>query len=289
MAARQKATDIQITDAYAALGSVTAVAQALGMCGQSVHERLVRLGKNTPINIFSANDEDFLRDNYQNFVERGELSVLAAQLGRTRQFLCRKARAFGLTDRSRPKSESAIEEIRRRQIDWHKKNEHPKGFLGHSHTLEAKKRIAAGFRNYAKTAPNCVLIRGRFGASWKAGWRDIAGNNIFFRSRWEANYARYLQFLFERGDITDWKHEPETFWFEEIDLGVASYLPDFRVVGLDGKIVFHEVKGWMDKRSAEKLRLMALYRPEIPLIVIRRPDYRALVTAFSSVISEWEK
>ena len=91
-------------------------------------------------------------------------------------------------------------------------------------------------------------------ASCKSGWREIGGIRKYYRSRWEANYARYLEFLKVNGEIEKWEHEPETFWFEGIKRGVMSYLPDFRVTEKNGDIVFHEVKGWMDARSITKIK-----------------------------------
>ena len=65
---------------------------------------------------------------------------------------------------------------------------------------------------------------------WQPGWREIGGKRKYFRSKWESNYARYLQFLKEHKQIEDWHHECETFWFEGIKRGVCSYLPDFKVI-----------------------------------------------------------
>ena len=84
---------------------------------------------------------------------------------------------------------------------------------------------------------------------WKSGWRTIGGQRGYYRSRWEANYARYLEWLRVRGDIKYWSHEKDTFWFEKIKRGVRSYLPDFRVTEINGDVVYHEVKGWMDRRT----------------------------------------
>lgn len=101
--ANLKATDAQINAAYAATGSVWLASEQLGMCGQSVHERLVKLGTIKPINVFTAEDAKYLKDHYTAYVNSGKLNELAAKMGRTRQFLCRQAKALGLTDRKRDK------------------------------------------------------------------------------------------------------------------------------------------------------------------------------------------
>src|SRR5690242_14123636 len=84
---------------------------------------------------------------------------------------------------------------------------------------------------------------------WKAGWVELGERRFFARSRWEANYGRYLEWLRERGEIRDWVHEPAVYWFPGIRRGVTSNKPDFGVTENSGRYVLHEVKGWMDARS----------------------------------------
>lgn len=123
---------------------------------------------------------------------------------------------------------------------------------------------------------------------WNAGWRKIGGRRIYFRSQWEANVGRYLQWLLERGEIQAWDHEPETFWFEAIKRGVRSYLPDFRVVEKSGSITWYEVKGYMDSKSQTKLKRMAKYNPTVKLLVIDRRQYESIKRAVSKLIPAWE-
>lgn len=124
--------------------------------------------------------------------------------------------------------------------------------------------------------------------SWKAAWREIGGIRKYYRSRWEANYARWLQWRKERGEIANWEHEPETFWFEGIKRGCVSYLPDFRVTELDGSLTYYEVKGWMDSRSKTKLRRMKKYHPQVKLIVVGVKEYKAFAKSAKLFIVGWE-
>ena len=124
--------------------------------------------------------------------------------------------------------------------------------------------------------------------SWRAAWREIGGKKSYYRSRWEANYARYLEWLKGRGEIKDWEHEPKTFWFEKIKRGSRSYLPDFRVDLVGGEEEYHEVKGWMDKRSKTKLRRMKKYHPEVVMVLIDAPRYRAIASKMRYIIAGWE-
>lgn len=127
----------------------------------------------------------------------------------------------------------------------------------------------------------------RKGTSWKAAWREIGGKRKYFRSRWEANYARHLEVLKSRGEIIDWEHECEVFWFNGIKRGCVSYLPDFKVTTKDG-VEFHEVKGWMDAASKTKIRRMKKYHPQVKLVVIDAKAYRKLEKTVGGVVSGWE-
>ena len=111
--------------------------------------------------------------------------------------------------------------------------------------------------------------------------------NRYFRSRWEANYARYLNFLKEQGEIIDWEYEPDTFFFEGIKRGTREYTPDFKITENDGSIVYHEVKGWLDKKSKTKLKRMKKYYPDIKVIVIGEDEYKA-IKKYSRLIKAWE-
>ena len=98
----RKFTDEQVIDAYERNGSVWKAASELGVCGQSVHERLVKLGVDTSRNLFTSDDERYLAERYVLYRDAGKLQVLADEMGRTKPFICRKAGVMGLTDPHRP-------------------------------------------------------------------------------------------------------------------------------------------------------------------------------------------
>lgn len=132
------------------------------------------------------------------------------------------------------------------------------------------------------------MSKGRLRSWGKAGKRaDV--NDTFFRSMWEANYARYLNWLVSIGEIHSWEYEPETFEFDKIKRGTRFYTPDFKITEKDGAIIYHEVKGWMDRKSKTKLNRMAKYYPEIKIIVIGADAYYALAKDVSGFIPHWEK
>lgn len=186
------------------------------------------------------------------------------------------------------------------------KNGHPRGMLGLRHSESAKEKMSiAGLARWAgeseevktdrivksmktRAVNGTVHNMNRANASWKSGWREIGGKRKYFRSRWEANYARYLEFLKLKNEIKEWEHEPETFWFEGIKRGCMSYLPDFKIINNDGTTEYHEVKGWMDDRSKTKIKRMAKYHPAIKLLLIDCTVYKSIQDKLSSLIYDWE-
>lgn len=111
---------------------------------------------------------------------------------------------------------------------------------------------------------------------------------IFFRSRWEANWARYLNWMKDRGEIKDWRYECETFEFAGIKRGSRFYTPDFKVFEKDGSVVFHEVKGWMDQKSATKLKRMAKYHPKVKIVLVEKRQYDDVRKGLCRIIPNWE-
>lgn len=76
--------------------------------------------------------------------------------------------------------------------------------------------------------------------------------NGFFRSNWEANIARWLNYQKKK-----WTYEPEVFLFKEVKHGTTSYCPDFKVG--DHWI---EVKGYIDTKGKTAIRRFKKYYPE---------------------------
>lgn len=188
---------------------------------------------------------------------------------------------------------------------WIAEHGHPKGASGMKHSQSAINKISAASKSAwekmtdekltARTKKqletkikNGTYVRERHKTTWKSGWREIGGLRVYYRSRWEANYARYLEWLKANKQIVKWEHEPETFWFEGIKRGCVSYLPDFKVYELDGRIAYHEVKGWMDDRSKTKIKRMAKYHPSVKLVVIDSKAYRSIAKTMQAIINDWE-
>lgn len=247
------------------------------------------------------------------------LDGLAKLLGRHKTNVCRKARALGLTNQRRPmvlpdqlskrpmfsSKEELSAHLSKVRKEWLQNNPHPRGALGMRHTEEVKERIGKQSSERweamtqeqkddmvlrsvrAKREQGVVFANPR--GSWKAAWREVGEQRCFFRSRWETNYARYLEWLRAIGQIQSWEHEPHTFWFAGIKRGVVSYLPDFRVTNPSGSVEWHEVKGWMDARSKTTIARMAKYHPNEKLVVIAEKQYKEIKRKVSSLIPGWEE
>lgn len=121
----------------------------------------------------------------------------------------------------------------------------------------------------------------------KGGKREDLENR-YFRSRWEANYARYLNFLIKAGEVIKWEYEIETFYFENIKRGIRSYTPDFKVYYSNGDVRFIEIKGYMDEKSKVKMKRMNKYYPSIKVELFDSKRYRELSIKVKSIIPNWE-
>lgn len=98
-----KPDDGALVASYEATGNIWKTAASLGVSGQWVHGRLRRLGIDTSLNVFTESDRRLLQRDYLDYKKLGKLDELAKLMGRTKPFICRQARALGLTDRRAPK------------------------------------------------------------------------------------------------------------------------------------------------------------------------------------------
>lgn len=276
---------------------------------------------------WTAEKEEQIREAYAARTHKDGLDQksLAEAIGCSLISLQRKARELGLTGHwgtlkdehgrypsQRPKY--ATEDERRKaqserlQKMWQERP-HPRGATGIKHTDEAKRAMAAGSRRYWESltpeertarARRAVMTKmkrhGTAGPVYgkpenaysrsRGGKRDDLGG-MYFRSAWEANYARYLNWLMDQDDIKGWEYEADTFVFEGYTRGAMTYRPDFKVTEKDGRIVYHEVKGWMDGPSKTRLKRMAKHYPDVEVIVIGEPEYRA-IAKWKDMIPNWE-
>lgn len=305
---KKKRTDDEVIKAYLLHGSVWKAATYLGMCGQSVYERIKKLNIKTKHQKLNCEEIEKLKQLYSgNFYSGdGSLKKLAESLGRNFTFLSKKARKLGLTNNNRKKAPELVRKNSENLSRIFKKQGHPKGFLGKKHSLKsillisekskksqamlsksekshiAMKAMQTKLKKYGSIIPQ------RHKTTWKQGWREIGGKRFYFRSKWEMNYARVLEFQKNKKLILDWDYEPKTFWFEKIKTGTRCYTPDFQIKKNDFGIEYHEVKGWMDNKSKTKIKRMRIYYPECVLIIIDSNWFKKWSKMYQYLIKDWE-
>jgi len=123
---------------------------------------------------------------------------------------------------------------------------------------------------------------------WK-GWAEIGGKRFYAKSKWEFNYAQYLNFMVKHKKIIDWDYELTTFTFLGVTKGCVSYKPDFFVKFSNGYEEYIEVKGWEQSSDRTKWKRMAKYHPEINLRVINKKFFNENGKILSGVIKDWMK
>jgi hypothetical protein len=185
---------------------------------------------------------------------------------------------------------------------WHKTNEHPRGMLGKNHSDKVKQDMSDRVIKYWEGISDDKLEERRIKqrktkikngtlaptykhsnpySRTKSGKRKDIGN-IYFRSAWEANIARYYNYL-----NIKWEFEPKRFVFDTIKRGSVSYLPDFYLPEKDKWI---EVKGWMDAASKTKIKRFKKYYPEEykKFELIGQKEYKIIEKKYKHLIKGWE-
>lgn len=296
----------ELSKSYAALGSVKKVGAAFGISAQTVHRRLKAAGLDMSRRV-SAQDKEAVRVYYTTTPHTDfDLKAFAASLGRHPSTVSELARHMGLSQAQRLKSDAA--KVRMRQPKWQDKP-HPKGFAGVTHSEAARAQMGAASKKMWATAKAfgtgiCSEENKQRKSDLATKRTDLRSRNpysrcaagvrpdigpMYFRSRWEANYARYLKLLKRMNAIEDWDYEQETFWFEKIKRGVRSYKPDFRVwYKGDGEPTCIEIKGWVQPKDRTKWDRMRRYYPGVRLEIVGAKEYRALASKWAASIPFWE-
>ena len=244
----------------------------------------------------------------------GSIKELSARLGRSKANICRFARKFGLTNRNRKKPKKFISKNYRqkqflfsRALGQWKRKEHPKGMLGKTHSKDLRERMSIRMKSqwkdknsffnsqerkqkmsdFMKKLRASKIITNPYSRA-KRGRRSDIGD-IFFKSRWEANFARYLEFLKKNGSIFKWEYEEDRFEFHKIRFGTRSYLPDFKVFDTEtSEPYYYEIKGWMDRKSIVRLKRMSKYYPSVKIILISQKEYKEIENKLGGLIQFWE-
>lgn len=133
-------------------------------------------------------------------------------------------------------------------------------------------------RKFCSNACAMAIIGGKptspKAARAKAGIRADLGD-FYFYSRWEANFARLLNFL-----GIEWLYQPQIF-----DLGTQRYTPDFY---LPKYTLFIEIKNFLSDFSANRDKKFRERYPENKLKMILKDEYLQLQQKFAPLIKNWE-
>lgn len=147
-------------------------------------------------------------------------------------------------------------------------------------------KTAKLFSNACHLLPVRKLVLNYSEETWsKEGYRNDL--DYAFRSSWEANIARILNYK-----NIKWKYEPGFINLEPPKYitsntkkcELINYLPDF--VLADESII--EVKGFWDLRSKLKVSQLIEQCPDINLIVIDADIYNCIENKYKSIIPNWE-
>ena len=139
------------------------------------------------------------------------------------------------------------------------------------------RRIPANLREHNFCSQKCM---GAMVPTWtrQNHYFGVGGVQIdlgrYFRSRWEANFARVLSAM-----GLAWEYESTAF-----ACGDTFYTPDFRI----GNSYWVEVKGYLTDTARQKIETFRALYPEETLVIVDRPIYRAMQREWEPRIPEWE-
>lgn len=220
---------------------------------------------------FSDEELELIREFYSED-DGVDLDKLSKIMNRPKTSISMKASEMGLTkygnftENEKERRGEQLKIIRNTM-------EHPRGMKGKHHTEEAKEKMSIAGKERAanmsyeekyEIAMKAVETRKKKGtlnnttsnaySRTKSGKRKDL-NNQFFRSSWESNVARILNYL-----NIEWEYEVKRFVFKtENEIGIDSYQPDFYLPNLN---LWIEVKGWLDEKSKIRLELFKKYYNE---------------------------
>ena len=154
-------------------------------------------------------------------------------------------------------------------------------FCSKHHSEESKRKIRLN-QHDVKGEKNPMFGRpaAKGAGTGKGGIRKDL--NQFFRSTWEANYARVLNLL-----NIKWLYESKVFYFKDSkgEL-IDSYRPDFYLPETDGYV---EVKGYATPEFKKKWSLFREQYPDVKITLLDCKQYKKLESTYRSKIRNWEK
>lgn len=156
------------------------------------------------------------------------------------------------------------------------------------HSDDAKEKIRCSSKKLWSNPQHKKMISDIFVKQYIDGKRKIPNtirgksgkrqdlNNIFFRSSWEANFARILNKL-----NLKWEYEPKRFLLNDDDK-IMTYLPDFKV-----NECYVEIKGFImpDKSNIKKFNLFRIQYPQFKTLFIGPTEYKSLIEKYKTEVN----
>ena len=291
-----KVTNEQVMESYNRLGNIWKVGNELGICGQSVWERLKKLGI-ADKDKWTDEQLQILRQAYS--VENNKplnINELSIELGRHKSNVCTKAKSLGLTtNRNRTRTDKVkLLYSNNMKIQWRN--------YGHQHGYRelrlcpiCGKMMDVPHCSIAKTCSrSCATrlrMRGEHQFSRCNFGRRLDLDNRFFRSAYEANYARYLNYCISNSlfDIVSWQYETDTFKFPKVVDTPKQYTPDFKIFYNEYHCEYHEVKGWDYPKGIKARERFSKYYPKLKLVLINDDFFRNIIKqGINKMIPNWE-
>lgn len=292
--------------------TIAEMAVALGRSASSVRNRKWRLGLVDTSDNWTGEQLEQLRNLYSNQGWIG-VSSFSESVGKSNSNVSRKARELGLPTsyhrkktfeqrspgaQARIKHRARTPEDKKQSLSFShreaiRKYGHPRGYREIRTCPICGKFFEVEHSSPAKYCSRDCVRRRPIGMNQytrgKGGKRKDL-DNTYFRSSYEANYARYLNFLMANGEpIVKWEFEPDLFEFQNIKRGTRFYTPDFKLYFKDGHIEYHEVKGWDYPRGKTARRRFAKYYPQFTLVLIDSDWFKAIKQqGIDRLVNGWE-
>ncbi len=155
--------------------------------------------------------------------------------------------------------------------------------MGKEKSLKVKKRLSElGKKFRGKNNPmygKFGELNPHFGKLAKHGKHSFREDlNHSCRSKWEANYARYLLWINKK-----YSYESKTFPIILPKGEKGTYTPDFLVEN-----EWQELKGWEDRSEIKKWELFNKQYPNERFVLIDRKKYKQIERIYKYIIPNWE-
>lgn len=93
-------------------------------------------------------------------------------------------------------------------------------------------------------------------------------NGYSYDSKLEAGYAEQLDWMVKSGEVSNWERQHKI----SLDINgihICNYYIDFKVYFTDGRIEFHEVKGFETDLWKMKWKLTKALFPDYNLVIVK--------------------